>query len=438
MSARAGCGANVNDQGGFILSAGNGHSATAAGTGVLSVGVILRIFLPFAAGYYLSYVYRAVNAVIAPNLVADAALSASDLGFLTSVYFLSFAVLQLPIGVLLDRFGPRRVEAVMLLFAAAGSIVFSLGDGLLGLGIGRALIGAGVSCCMMAAFKAFVLWFKPRQLPAINGFLLTAGALGAISATAPAEWLVALTDWRFLFAALAVFGILVAAAVQFIVPEHPEPPEHVTLRDQLSGLGEIFQDRFFWRVAPVAAVCQGGGLAIQGLWMGPWLRDVAGLSRPEVANHLLITAVALGTGFFTVGLMTERLSRLGIRPVTVAGSGMTLYVIAVAGLAGGVTTALPVLLAAFGFLASTGTLSYALMSQHFSRHLAGRANTALNLLVFVAAFAAQWLIGVVLLPWEDPVTHAYGTAGYRVAIGGLSAVQALALLWFFLSARRAP
>lgn len=420
------------------MSKATEQTAGNARTVGLTTGVVLRIFLPFAAGYYLSYVYRAVNAVIAPNLVADAGLSASDLGLLTSVYFLSFAVLQLPIGVMLDRFGPRRVEAVMLLFAAAGSIVFALGDGLPGLGLGRALIGAGVSCCMMAAFKAFVLWFKPHQLPAINGFLLTAGALGAISATAPAEWLVALTDWRFLFAALAVFGLVVAAAVQFVVPEHPERPEHVTLTDQLSGLAEIFRDRFFWRVAPVAAVCQGGGLAIQGLWLGPWLRDVAGLARPEVANHLLITAVALGTGFFSVGLMTERLSRLGIKPVTVAGTGMSAYVVAVGLLAGGVTAALPVLLAAFGFLASTGTLSYALMSQYFSRHLAGRANTALNLLVFVAAFAAQWLIGVVLLPWEDPATHAYGAGGYHVAIGGLCAVQVTALLWFFVSARRAP
>ncbi|MBA1149154.1 MFS transporter [Ectothiorhodospiraceae bacterium WFHF3C12] len=410
----------------------------AAMTGALTTAVVLRIFLPFAAGYYLSYVYRAVNAVIAPNLVADAGLSASDLGLLTSAYFLAFAVLQLPIGVLLDRFGPRRVEAIMLLFAAAGSVIFAMADDLAGLGLGRALIGAGVSCCMMAAFKAFVLWFRPHQLPAINGFLLTAGALGAISATAPVEWLVALTDWRFLFAALGVFGILIAAAVHFIVPEHPERPEHVTMRDQLSGLAEIFRDRFFWRVAPVAAVCQGGGLAIQGLWMGPWLRDVAGFTRPEVANHLLITALALGVGFFTMGLMTERLSRLGVRPVSVAGAGMTIYVAAVALIASGWTLWLPVLLAAFGFLASTGTLSYALMSQHFSRHLAGRANTALNLLVFVAAFAAQWLIGVVLLPWEDPATHAYALPGYQVAFGGLAAVQLGTLAWFFISGRRAP
>jgi len=410
-------------------------AAAAARPNNLRLGIVLRIFLPFAAGYYLSYVYRAVNAVIASNLAADAGLSASDLGFLTSVYFLSFAVLQLPLGVLLDRYGPRRVEAVLLLFAAAGSAVFAAAEGLPGLSVGRALIGVGVSCCMMAAFKAFVLWFRPRQLPAINGFLLTFGALGAISATAPVEWLLTWTDWRMLFAGLAAFGLIVAIAVYWVVPEHPVPPEKTTLRTQLGGLAEIFRDRFFWRVAPVAAVCQGGGLAIQGLWIGPWLRDVAGLERSAVAGHLLITATALGVGFFSIGLLAERLSRVGIRTVTVAGVGMSCYVTAMACLAAGLTSGLPVLLAAFGFLAASGTLSYALLSQHFPSQLAGRANTAQNLLVFVAAFGAQWLIGVVLLPWENALTHHYAAAGYHVAFGGLVALQAGALTWFFLSAR---
>jgi MFS family permease len=394
--------------------------------------VALAVFLPFAAGYFLSYIYRAVNAVIAPDLVIDADLSAADLGFLTSVYFLAFAVFQLPLGVLLDRFGPRRVESILLLFAALGATVFAIADGLPGLTLGRALIGLGVSCCMMASFKAFVMWFQPQRLPLVNGCLLTFGALGALTATLPVEWwLITVSDWRGLFIALAVFSGAVALAVFLVVPDHHEAPAHLTLRDQLGGIRDIFSDGFFWRVGIGASVSQGASLSVAGLWAGPWLRDVAGLDRPGVAFHLMIVAMAMGVGFFSMGMLADRLSRLGIRPVTIAGAGMTAFTLVMAILAMGVQTSLWLILAAFGFLATAGSLSYAVLSQHFPRQLAARANTAQNLLVFVLAFAMQWAIGAVLGHWEDPLTQRYAAEGYQVAFGGLAVLQVLALAWFF-------
>ena len=397
----------------------------------LRLALVLRLFVPFAAGYYLSYVFRTVNAVAAPNLVADTGLGADELGFLTSMYLAAFAVLQLPVGILLDRFGPRRVEAALLTVAALGSLLFALSDGLLGLSFGRALIGAGVSCCMMASFKAFAMWFAPQRLPVIYACLLAFGALGAISATVPVEWFLSLLDWRVLFMGLALFTLGVSAAVFAIVPDHHAAPAHVTLADQLRGLGYVFRDRFFWGIAPLAAISSGTSLAINGLWAGPWLRDVAGLERAAVASHLMIISISMGAGFLLMGLLTERLSRLGLRPMTVAGAGMTGYLITVAILAaGGTDTGLWLLLVAAGFLATSGSLSYALLSQHFERDLAGRANTAQNVLVFIAAFAAQWGIGLVLSVWEDPVTHRYDPTGYRVAFAGTVVLQAAALAWF--------
>ena len=130
----------------------------------LTIIRLLRVFIPFAFGYFLSYVYRTVNAVIAPDLVADAGLAPAALGLLTSAYFLAFAAFQIPLGVLLDRFGSRRVEAVLLVIAAAGAIVFALAEGVTGLIVGRALIGLGVSACLMAAFKAFSTWLPPERL----------------------------------------------------------------------------------------------------------------------------------------------------------------------------------------------------------------------------------------------------------------------------------
>jgi MFS family permease len=121
----------------------------------------LKLFLPFAGAYFLSYLYRTANAVIGPVLSAELALGAAGLGLLTSAYFLSFAAAQLPLGMLLDRFGARRVESGLLLIAAVGAAVFALGQGIAELAVGRALIGLGVSACLMAAFKAFSLWFPP-------------------------------------------------------------------------------------------------------------------------------------------------------------------------------------------------------------------------------------------------------------------------------------
>lgn len=119
--------------------------------------LLVRLFAPFAFGYFLSYLFRTVNAVIAPDLARDLGLQPASLGLLTAAYFLAFAAFQLPLGVLLDRFGPRRVEAGLLLVAAAGALVFARAESLGGLIAGRALIGFGVSSCLMAAFKGFAL-----------------------------------------------------------------------------------------------------------------------------------------------------------------------------------------------------------------------------------------------------------------------------------------
>ncbi|MCK4622585.1 MAG: MFS transporter, partial [Desulfuromonadales bacterium] len=151
----------------------------------LAVTTLIRLFLPFGLGYFVSYLFRTVNAVIAPDLVVDLGLSPADLGLLTSVYFLAFAAFQLPLGLLLDRFGPRRVESALLLLAAAGALLFARAESLLGLIIGRSLIGLGVSACLMAAFKSFTAWLPSARLPFANGMQMVSGGLGALMATTP-------------------------------------------------------------------------------------------------------------------------------------------------------------------------------------------------------------------------------------------------------------
>ena len=158
--------------------------------------LVLCVLLPFAAGYYLSYLFRCINALIAGDLAAELGLGAADLGLLTSVYFLVFAAVMLPCGVLLDRYGPRLVDSTLLVVAAAGSLLFAVADSVASLLVGRALIGLGVAVGLMAGLKAIVLWFPPERVALANGCYIMLGALGALSATGPAETVVQALGWR--------------------------------------------------------------------------------------------------------------------------------------------------------------------------------------------------------------------------------------------------
>jgi MFS family permease len=148
----------------------------------------LLVLMPFAAGYYLSYLFRNINALVAAGLRDDFQLDASHLGLMTSFYFLTFAIAQLPVGVLLDRYGPRRVQNALLLVAAAGTALFAISHRPGLLVTGRALIGLGVGGALIAGLKAVVLWFPKKRITFVNGCFIMLGSLGAISATWPAEW----------------------------------------------------------------------------------------------------------------------------------------------------------------------------------------------------------------------------------------------------------
>lgn len=394
-----------------------------------------RVFIPFAAGYFLSYLYRVVNAVLAPDLVADLGIGPSALGLLTSTYFIAFASSQLPLGVLLDRFGPRRTEAVLLLFAGLGATLFSRSDTLAGLIAARALIGFGVSACLMAAFKAYTLWFSKEKWPLVNGFQMAAGGLGALAATSPVEAALQVTDWRGVFMVLAVFTLVVAVAVYTVVPERPTNREPESLNDQLQGVKTVFTSIEFWRIAPLTMLSQASFLAIQGLWAGPWLKDVVGLDRTGVANVLFWVAAAMVAGFIVLGSLAGRLSRSGISVMTTAVTGMCLFMgILLLVLIGPHHWTRPLWML-YGFFGTSGILSYAALSQEFPAQLSGRVTTAVNLLVFVAAFVEQWAIGAIIGLWPVSVDGSYALAGYRAGFAVMLGLQALALGWFFIAGR---
>ncbi len=398
---------------------------------------ILRVFLPFAAGYFLSYLYRVVNAVIAPDLIAHTGIGPSDLGMLTSIYFITFASFQLPLGVLLDRFGPRKVEAILLLFAALGALIFANADHLAGLVTGRAFIGLGVSACLMAAFKAYTLWFPKEKWPLINGLQMAAGGLGALAATSPVEAALQITDWRGVFIGLALLTLIAATAIFAVVPEKRSLSNtRESLPDQLRGIREIFSNRTFWRTAPLTTASQASFMAVQGLWAGPWLNHIGKLSRVETAEVLFWVAVAMVAGFIILGSLAEVLSRKGVGVATTAVIGMALFMVVQLLLMLNPAGWVFPLWLAFGFFGTSGVVAYSALSQAFPVHLSGRVTTALNLLVFVAAFAGQWAIGAIIGFWSTGVSQPLTAAGFNAGFGALLVLEAAGLLHYFLESRK--
>lgn len=401
----------------------------------LSPSLLARIFIPFALGYFLSYLYRVVNTIIAGDLSKDMQIDAGQLGLLTSTYLITFAAVQLPLGILLDRYGPRKIEALLLLFAAAGAVVFALAQTLGWLIVGRALIGFGVSACLMAAFKAFVQWFPKEKLPLVNGLQFTAGGFGILAASVPVEFALSFTDWRGVFMGLAVLTLIVSLLVFFVVPDKPMPANQATLKEHIGGILHIFTSRQFWGISPWAVTTQAAFLSIMSLWAGPWLRDVASLERAAIANNLSWLALGVIGGYFFLGVIAERLARRGFSTLHVASVGLILFLFVQAALILESTQFTTLWWVLFGFFGTTGVLAYAYLSQQFAPELAGRVNTALNLLVFVFAFIAQWGIGAIINAYSGGDTKHYQPIGYQIAFSITLALQVLAMCWYFWQAR---
>jgi predicted MFS family arabinose efflux permease len=396
--------------------------------GRVTANLWLVVFGPFAAGYFLSFFFRNVNAVISRDLAAEFTLTASDLGFLTSMYLLAFAAFQLPLGVLLDRYGPRRVVAALLCIAALGALLFGLAKDFAMLSLGRALIGLGVSGGLMGAIKAFTLWFPLSRLATLNGLYLAAGGIGGLSATAPAEALLGPVGWRMLFFLLAAMSVAAALLIFFVVPEKKLPGHGASLRSQIAGFRQVFASLPFWRIVLPLVICHGSYLALQGLWLGPWLYDVAGEPRAAVAGYLFTTAVAYTFGSVFFGVSSDRLAAAGISRMTMFKLGLGVSLAAFLLLAGGVRSALWATLVVYGFTTISAALAYSLLTPLFPPDMTGRANTASNVLMFGVAFLFQWAVGAVLRLY--PVTGGgYAPEGYAMAFGILAALQVAALAW---------
>src|SRR5437868_6525885 len=288
-----------------------------------------RIYSAFAAAYFLSYLYRTANAVISPDLTRELALNPASLGLLTGAYLLAFGLMQIPAGMLLDRFGPRRVEPALLAVTAIGAIWFGLADSLIGLVAARALIGAGVCVCLMAPLKAIAMWYPRERQPSLAGWMMVAGGFGALAATAPLEAALHVTTWRTIFIMLGAVTLIVALGIAWRVPDIARPAHPPGFASQWLGVRQVFANPRFWWIAPLAGFGMGSFMAIQGLWAVPWMIDVDGMTRAEAADRLLVLGIAIMLGYLGLGMFSSGLARRGITPRHLFAAGFATHTVAV-------------------------------------------------------------------------------------------------------------
>ena len=378
---------------------------------------IIFIFLPFACGYFLSYLYRSTNAVLAPYLSNDLNLNAEQLGLITSAYFLTFGLFQLPLGVLLDKFGARKVQSILFLIAATGAILFSLGNDVWSLVTARGLIGLGVSGALMAAFKAFAVWFPKERLPLLIGLFMSAGGMGAIVASTPLEMALQVTDWRGVYLFLGIATIFVGLLIFFVVPEKKEDSDNEKPLPVLKVLKNIYTSYAFWRIGPLSGIAGGTGLAILGLWAGPWLSDIGKFNKNEIANILFISTIMMTIGTTSLGIITDYLRKFNISPVGVMGGALFVFIIPLTIITFGIMPKAIWPWVVLSITSLAATLAYAGLSQYFPTSYAARASTAINLICFLMAFIAQYAIGFIMQVVEPGKQSGYSIKAYQAGFG---------------------
>lgn len=398
---------------------------------------VLRVFMPFVVGYFLSFAYRTVTAVISPHLTAELNIAATALGVLAAMYFVTFAAFQPVVGVLLDRYGPRRVDACLLLFAAAGAALFAVGDNLQELAVGRALVGAGVSAALMSSLTAIGQWWPREKLPLMNGLFVASGALGAVFATTPVQALLTVTDWRGVFWGLSAATVAAALLIFFVVPDRRGGGGNLSLKELVGGMARLLASAGFWRLAPAMAFTQSVFMAYISLWAGPWLRDVNGLGAADVASHLQWAAMGMVAGYAGFGLMAETLRRaLGVQPLTVSAVGILCALVLQAALALGAPLPPALVWTSYAFFAGAPFMGYAILAQQVPPELAGRANASLNFVMFVASFTIQSAIGAVIDLFPKTATG-YPPHAHATALGLCLALEIAAFGWMLYTQFRA-
>jgi predicted MFS family arabinose efflux permease len=393
----------------------------------------VKVVGALCAAYFISQFYRASIAVIAPDLARDLALSPEALGTVTGAFFLAFGATQIPLGIMLDRFGPRYTMAGLLLAAVAGSLVFAAADSLAILTLGRALIGVGCAGVFMGSVVVCARWFPPDRLATAAAVVLAVGGTGNLMAATPLAYAADHMGWRGAFIAMAGLAAILAVVVFTMVrdapPDHPfHRRRRETLRDALRGIREVLGNPRLPYIALMAFVAYSAMATVLTLWAGPYLADVHGLDGIARGNVLLLPSIGLIAGPLCYGPL-DRL--LDTRKWLVVGGALTTagVLLALALLAHPPLWLAVTLLTLLGFVGTYSIMITTHGRASFPERLVGRAVTIVNFANFTGVAVMQFAVGAIVGAFEATDGAAPETA-YRLSFGFLAATLIVALIFY--------
>lgn len=385
------------------------------------------VFLAFAFAYFLSALVRAVTATLAPTLSAELTLNASDLGLLAGGYFFGFAMTQLPLGAWLDEHGPRRVILGFLCLAVLGCVAFALASSFSGLLAARVLTGMGVSACLMAPLTGFRRWLSPATLLRVNSWMLMTGSLGMVASTLPVQWLLPITGWRGLFWLLAALVLLAMLALVAVVPRWQSSDRPSAPHDPPGRLGyaAIARHPFFRQMVPIGFVNYAGMVAMQTLWAGPWMVQVAGYSADRAALGLFAINLCMLATFWLWGWIAPHLARRGLPAERLIAYGLPISLCVMAALVLMGPRAGWSMWALFCVSSTFVSLAQPAVAQAMPAPAAGRALSAYNLVIFAGIFVVQWGIGLLV--------DGFGALGWSTVASfrGAMVVFGVCCLWAY-------
>ena len=394
--------------------------------------LIITIFI---LGYLLAIIFRSINGILAPNLIADINLTASSLGFLTSTLLIAHALAQIPLGVYLDSHGPKKVQITLLLLAAVGCVIFALSSNIYVMTFARLMIGVGFSGALMSGFRAVSMYLKPENAALGNGIIMSAGQVGLLVTSWPTEYLLNFFTWRGTYGVFIILIFIVVFLTYILIPKQGYTDNSKPVIDRLRDLKIVLRDPSIWRLGPLVWITGGSHIALLTLWAGPWFSNVASYGRDDVATGLTINAIAAISGIFFSGLTAKILNRFNIGILKILTVILIIHIFSL----------IPIIFFSpnigayfwiiFAMTGQGGILSYPWVTAKFGMSLSSRANTIVNLGTFVIAFFIQWLVGVVidLFPLIDGIT--YNPMAFNVSFMIILAMQIMVLFWYFSGLR---
>lgn len=349
--------------------------------------------------------YRVTNAVISPDLMRDLSLNAGKLGMLGSAFFYSFALFQIPMGVLLDKIGPRIIITFFSLLGASGAFIFGYADSFATAFTGRTIMGIGMASVLMGSLKVFVIQFPARRFAILSGTIISIGTLGSIIATSPLAYLNTTIGWRQTLIYAGSMNIILAILAFWVLKSDSRIEQHDDLphgiRDEKTGIMEslrlVVSNLSFWQISALAFSRYGTLVALQGLWLGPYFMDIKGLTQMKTGNVLMMLSIGIIVGSPIAGYLADRVFR---SKKSVIFAGLILYTLCLIPLTGIFDIDSPfifsILLFLIGLFSSFGMLAYAHIKELFPLNMSGTAIAGVNFFVMSGGAVFTQVIGNII------------------------------------------